>query len=165
MATAVLYGSLAALAGLAIYAAVAIFAGLEVGLISILVGIMVGKAVRAGSKGLGGRPQQVLAVALTYFAISGSNIPIFLYHYSKSKPAVTQTRGEDIAPSTRPNAIRVIIMLAALVVAAPFLAVFQNPAGGLLSLVILFFGLAQAWKLTGRTDILVLGPYKLESVS
>src|SRR5690242_12751069 len=65
LAPAALYGGIAALAGSALYAGVAITTGLEIGLIAIVVGVMVGKAVRIGSKGLGGRPQQILAVVLT----------------------------------------------------------------------------------------------------
>src|SRR5580704_8454639 len=67
---AALYGGAAALAGCAIYATVAITTGLEIGLVAILIGYMVGKAIRYASRGLGGRPQQILAVALTYFAIT-----------------------------------------------------------------------------------------------
>jgi hypothetical protein len=61
-----------------LYALVAILTGLEVGLIAILVGYMVGRAVRHGSGGLGGRPQQILAVVLTYFAITTSYLPVFV---------------------------------------------------------------------------------------
>src|SRR5262249_41655838 len=61
LARATLYGLGAGLAGCILYAAVAILLNLEIGIIAIAVGIMVGKAVRAGSNGLGGRPQQILA--------------------------------------------------------------------------------------------------------
>ena len=43
--------------------------GYEIGLIAVAVGWLVGGAVRLGSKGLGGKPFQALAVALTYLAI------------------------------------------------------------------------------------------------
>src|ERR1041384_2897539 len=76
LARAVLYGCAAALAGSILYAAVAMITGLEIGLIAIVVGVMVGKAVRFGSHGLGGRPRQILAVMLTYFAITTSYIPV-----------------------------------------------------------------------------------------
>src|ERR1035437_6778208 len=58
---AALYGSGAALGGCALYALVAIVLHAEIGLIAILVGWMVGKAIRHGSYGRGGRPQQILA--------------------------------------------------------------------------------------------------------
>jgi uncharacterized paraquat-inducible protein A len=181
IATAVLYGSLAALAGLIIYALTAIVANLEIGLIAILVGIMVGKAVRAGSKGLGGRAQQLLAVALTYASISISHVPVFIWHYSQKKPATTDvTQGQpqpgagsskgdaSVAQSQNSQPIgfgRVVLFLMLIGLASPFMQVWLQPASGLISLLILFFGLSRAWALTGRSDILIMGPYKVESVS
>src|SRR5262245_34967596 len=50
------YGLGAALLGSALYATVAIVTGLAIGLIAIVIGVMVGKAVRHASGGLGGRP-------------------------------------------------------------------------------------------------------------
>ena len=91
---AVLYGAGAALAGCILYAAVAILLHLEIGIIAIAVGIMVGKAVRAGSKGLGGRPQQILAVLLTYFAITTSYIPVFL-HQLATNPQMREQAKEN----------------------------------------------------------------------
>ena len=49
--------------------------GYPLGLIAVLVGWMVGKAVLAGSGNRGGRAFQVMAVALTYCAIVMSNVP------------------------------------------------------------------------------------------
>src|SRR6266542_3095498 len=76
-----LYGGAAAFGGFLIYVLVAILFNLEIGIIAILVGWMVGTAIRRASNGLGGRPQQILAVALTYFAISTSYIPVVIYQY------------------------------------------------------------------------------------
>src|ERR1039457_3428147 len=87
---AALYGGGAALAGCALYALVAIVLHAEIGLIAILVGWMVGKAIRHASYGRGGRPQQILAVLLTYFAITTSYIPVILYH-AATNPRVAQT--------------------------------------------------------------------------
>src|SRR5450755_2392820 len=84
IARAALYGAGAALAGCILYATVTIVTGLEAGLIAILVGYMVGKAIRHASNGLGGRPQQILAVMLTYFAITTSYIPVLFYHIAKN---------------------------------------------------------------------------------
>src|SRR4051812_5425858 len=53
LATAALYGGGAALAGCLLYAAVAIILHAEIGLIAILVGYMVGRGIRHGSKGRG----------------------------------------------------------------------------------------------------------------
>lgn len=78
LAGAVVLGGLGAIAGAAIYLGVAYFTGYEVGLIAILVGFIVGKAVFVGSGKRGGRRYQVLATVLTYFAISVSYVPAML---------------------------------------------------------------------------------------
>ena len=51
---ALLFGSIAAGLGAAIYYGVAVATNMEFGLIAIVVGLMVGKAVKTGSDGRGG---------------------------------------------------------------------------------------------------------------
>jgi uncharacterized paraquat-inducible protein A len=171
----VLYGAGAALGGCILYATVAIVTGLEFGLMAIVVGIMVGKAIRYASHGLGGRTQQVLAVTLTYFAITTSYIPVIIYHSTKaSKVAAQNTQVQspnDDGPSQPATATKkpisvgtAFLYLFLLALAAPFLSLTSG-ISGLISLVIIFFGLLQAWKLTGRTDILVMGPYASNQAS
>jgi len=178
---AALYGGGAAFAGAALYALVAIITGLQIGLLAILVGIMVGRAIRHGSGGLGGRPQQILAVALTYFAITTSYIPVFIYDLAKHPPKTAQNGAKAVPPAAQSKADAVpaptdaglkpsqgprpkmsfivalgFILLLAL--AAPFLSLTSG-FSGLLTIVIIFFGLQRAWHLTGRTEILIAGPY------
>jgi hypothetical protein len=172
LAPAALYGAGAALAGCALYALVAIVTGLEVGLIAIVVGIMVGKAVRKGSRGLGGRPQQILAVLLTYFAITTSYIPVFIYQQIKKPAQVQQAQSgksqpavED-APKTSESQAgmsfgKAVVVLLAIAAAAPFLSLGEG-LGALISLFIIFIGLQRAWVLTGRSDIPIMGPYEPE---
>ena len=62
------------MAGSILYA-IPLAMGFQIGIVALLVGWMVGKAIRNGSYGVGGRPQQILAVVLTYFAISTSFFP------------------------------------------------------------------------------------------
>ncbi len=69
---ALIFGSAAAVVGAAIYFSVIHFAHLEAGLVSILCGFLVGKAVRAGTGGRGGWVYQVMAVGLTYLAIGAA---------------------------------------------------------------------------------------------
>ena len=66
------FGLGAAAAGFAIYFGVAKVTGMEIGLVSILVGFMVGAAVQKGSGMTGGWAYQTLAVFLTYSAIAAS---------------------------------------------------------------------------------------------
>jgi hypothetical protein len=166
LARAALYGAGAALGGCLLYATVAIATGLEVGLIAIVVGYMVGKAIRHASNGLGGRPQQILAVTLTYFAITTSYIPVFVYQRIKHPHTVaqsgqTEVRSDDGAPASRPpvSVTRAILFLLMLAAVAPFLSLGSG-ISGLISLFIIFIGLQRAWRLTGRSEILVMGPYE-----
>jgi hypothetical protein len=161
---AALYGGAAAFGGCLLYALVAIVLHAEIGLIAILVGWMVGKAIRYASYGRGGRPQQILAVALTYFAITTSYIPVFIYHGA----TVAQTKNAPVSSSApadvRPRmsfgaAVLFLLMIAAI---APFMSLTSG-LSGLISLFIIFIGLRQAWKLTERREILVMGPYPVET--
>ncbi|HYJ78076.1 MAG TPA: hypothetical protein VEW03_00540 [Longimicrobiaceae bacterium] len=72
---AALYGVGAALLGVLVYVAVIVITGRPFGLIAILLGWMVGKAVSRGSGGQGGPAYQALAVGLTYLAVLGMYIP------------------------------------------------------------------------------------------
>jgi hypothetical protein len=173
LARALLYGAGAAAAGCAIYAIVAIVTGLELALIAIVVGVMVGKAVRLGSGGRGGRPQQILAVVLTYFAITTSYIPVLVYEAIKHPQTLQRTTqsGSDSGAVTQqsPSANRMptsfvsfLFLLLLIAAAAPFLAL-SSGVGAFISLFIIFIGLRQAWKLTGRSELLVMGPYEVNA--
>ena len=136
----VIFGLGAAFAGCILYA-IPLALGVQIGIVALAVGWMVGKAIRAGSYGTGGRPQQILAVTLTYFAISTSSFPAALF----------VNRGRDIGFSAG--------SLILVPLAGPFLELRTSPAGGLISLFILFVGLQRAWVMTARHEIMVTGPY------
>jgi DNA-directed RNA polymerase subunit RPC12/RpoP len=153
----VIYGAGAALAGCILYA------------IPLAMGWMVGKAIRTGGYGVGGRPQQILAVALTYFAISTSFIPALVFTGMK-KGFVAQSAAKN--PSAQPAAPpavkpvkpaispgKAVVGLLVLAVISPFLELGRSPVGGLISLFIIFIGLQRAWALTAGHEILVTGPY------
>ena len=171
---AALAGLGAALVGAGIYYAVLALSGYEVGLVAILVGFLVGRAVRWGSKGRGGRSYQVLAVFLTYFAIVGTYIPLMIEEYMKENPAET----EQAAASAQPAAagqqagaetgaeteemgvggfflgIGLLLLLAA---AIPFLAGIEN----ILGIVIIAFGLYEAWRHNKHAVLDVSGPFQV----
>lgn len=156
---AFLYGSGAAIAGCALYATVAIVTGLELALIAILIGYMVGKAIRMASPG--GRPQQIMAVVLTYLAISTSYVPVGIYHRVKGKPAqttATETKPVVTPAEAAPSPAAAIGLLLGFAIAGPFLTL--TDASGILSLVIIFFGLQRAWRMTGRPNLVISGPYQ-----
>ncbi len=75
---ALVFGLLGAGAGAALYFIILATTGYEIGLVAILVGFIVGKAVHAGSRARGGAGYQTLAVALTYGAIVVTYIPFIL---------------------------------------------------------------------------------------
>jgi hypothetical protein len=77
-------GTLAAIGGSLLYFAVAAITGREFGLVAIVVGYMVGMAVRKGSRGRGGWAYQSLAIGLTYLAIVTSYVPLIAREFQKS---------------------------------------------------------------------------------
>jgi len=80
-----LFGVGGAIAGLIVYSVFGIVTGIVIGYVSLAVGWLVGKAIRAGSKGVGGRRYQIVAVAFTYAAVSMSAIPMGIAQYVKEK--------------------------------------------------------------------------------
>lgn len=128
---ATLYGAGAAVGGGVLYYAVLAITHLQIGLIAVAVGYLVGKAVRQGSGTPGGRRYQALAVVFTYVAIASSYLPGL---YAERVSAIT---------------------LAAIALAAPLTAGLRHP----LSLVIAAIGLWQAWKLTEPAKVEFSGPY------
>lgn len=159
-----LFGVGGAILGLILYSAFGIVTGLEIGYISLAVGYIVGKAMRTGSRGIGGRRYQVVAVILTYAAVSMSAIPIGISQYAKEKEAHPQA--EAAKPATgapQPAKPKVslgaaLAGLAVLGLASPFLAL-EDPFHGVIGLVILLVGIRIAWQLTASPKIDILGPF------
>jgi hypothetical protein len=70
------FGLGAGIVGAAIYYAVIAIANLEIGIVAILIGYMVGYSVRKGAGGGGGRRFQILGVALTYASVALAYAPL-----------------------------------------------------------------------------------------
>jgi hypothetical protein len=177
-------GALAALAGAILYYAILAITGYEFGLIAIVVGLMVGKAVNWGGGGRGGWRYQTVAVVLTYLAIVSAYVPPLFEAIRKSpttaadraaappsdmaadrsEPAqVTAEPGSSTtsAPAERrPTIVQLVFglaLLAALACAAPFLAGIQNMMG----LVIIGIGLFEAWKFNKPREWRITGPHAI----
>src|ERR1035438_2846871 len=161
MMRAALDGGAAALGGCALYALVAIVLHAEIGLIAIVVGWMVGKSIRHGSYGRGGRPQQILAVALTYFAITTSYIPVILYHAASNSHRVEQRQDAPAEPRPVTSFGTLALYLLVVTAIAPFMSLTSGMSAWI-SLFIIFIGLQRAWKLTERHEIPLTGPYQAE---
>jgi hypothetical protein len=179
---ALIFGLGGAVLGLIVYAAFGIITGLEIGYLSLAVGYIVGKAIRMGSGGLGGRRYQIAAVAFTYAAVSIAAVPIGLYEYfkdakGKPRPAATSTapratssaspepEGQAVpassvtTPRPTPNFAKLIIVLIGYGLASPFTAL-QDPVHGAIGIIILVVGIRIAWQLTGAPHVDILGPFR-----
>lgn len=159
--------------GAGVYYAILAATGYEVGLVSILVGFLVGAGVSKGSGGYGGWKYQTLAIALTYLAIVATYIPMIYAGMQESEtfaalePEVLPAAADPAAaaspagPAAAPGAtaempgwmLGIIVFVVAL--AAPFLAGFEN----ILGLLIIGFGLYEAWKLNKAPVLAVAGPF------
>jgi hypothetical protein len=182
---ALTFGMGAAIAGLIGYAAFGIITGIRIGYISLAVGWLVGKAMRTGSRGIGGLRYQITAAAFTYAAVALAAIPVYFSQISKDKgtrpPQVksapanpgapagdaetddsgpsrgTATPGQEAKP--RMNPFKALGLLTLLGLASPFLEL-QDPFHGAIGLVILFVGMRFAWQQTGAPKIDVVGPFE-----
>ena len=169
------FGIGAAILGFVLFAAFVIITGISLGYISLAVGFLVGKAMKMGSSGIGGRRYQIAAAALTYAAVSLAAIPI-AHHRSEAQtnsqgaaPQSDEQPGEvdnppleETQPRAKPNLVSAFGMMALLGLASPFLEL-QNPVNGILGLVILFVGIRIAWQLTAGPKLEILGPFENNS--
>jgi len=177
------FGLGGAILGLILYSGFTIITGIEIGYVSLAVGWLIAKAIKLGSRGIGGRRYQFAAVALTYAAVSMAAIPIYFSQANKDearKPAQTQTapssnRGRA-TPSQDPpaataetpsqptsadkpaNLLKELGLLALIGLTSPFLEL-QSPVNGAIGLVILLVGMNIAWRLAAGPKIDILGPF------
>jgi uncharacterized protein (DUF983 family) len=143
-----LWGIGGAVLGLVLYSAVIITVHMSIGYLGLAVGWLVGTAVIKGSNGIGGRRYQVVAVILTYLAISLSSVPLILSTVLHSPQLATH----------RINWVAVVPVLVKWGLASPFLK-FRNPFNGIMGLLILFVGLSIAARLTAAKPLAVDGPF------
>ena len=92
------FGVVSAIAGAVLYYAILKATNIHFGLVAVLVGYMVGSAVKKGTSGRGGLFYQFLALFLTYSSIVGFHVPLLLEH--ATKPAA----GPENPAATRPEA-------------------------------------------------------------
>ncbi|HXY23797.1 MAG TPA: hypothetical protein VEI73_04055 [Candidatus Acidoferrum sp.] len=175
------FGIGGAILGLILYSVFGIVTGIVIGYVSLAVGFIVGKAIRFGSGGIGGRRYQIAAALLTYAAVSMAAIPMSISQAIKEKktgpparieqspsgsPSKDASQPDGAASSTSPQSAHkpqmnlgaALIGLALVGLASPFLEL-QNPFHGIIGLVILFVGIRIAWQLTAGPKIDILGPF------
>jgi hypothetical protein len=142
-ARAITFGIVAAILGCALYAGFVIVSGISIGFVSLAVGWLIGKGMKMGSSGIGGRRYQIAAAALTYIAVSMAEVPIVLHYSGKSLPAMNAAVAGRIALFGLESPFRDL----------------SNPFNGLIGLVILFVGMQIAWKLTAGPKLDIQGPF------
>ena len=168
----------AAVLGAGIYFGIAALTGYEFGLVAIVVGVLVGGAVRTGSNGRGGRRYQLLAMFLTYTAVVVTDSTLIARELKKewrargdsaqaaagSPAAVAPGLDAAVAaeaPRTshlpRPLAVAVALgLIVVLAYAAPIMIGITSP----IHLLIAGFALYEAWKLNRGVAFQVTGPYQ-----
>jgi hypothetical protein len=174
-------GAGAGVVGAAIYYAVIAIAHLEIGIVAILIGYVVGYSVRKGAEGRGGLRFQVLAAVLTYCSVALAYAPLAIQQAMGEKTAtVTASEGsqgsqsaqtaqglpeaQGASPEPRPGKARLflsVVVFGGLMAALPVLVVIGSFPSGLISAFIIFIGMRQAWKMTCAPVMKVLGPYRI----
>jgi len=173
LARSIVFGLGAAIAGAALYYAVIAITNFEIGLVAIAIGYMVGFAIRKGAGGRGGRRFQILAIVLTYWAVGLAYVPMVLRDVAAARhqqpqgqqpgAAVAETAGvADDGGRDRGLAV-LAAMLFAFAFALPVLAIVGSMPSGLISAAIIAFGMHQAWRMTGRPELEMTGPYQISS--
>lgn len=186
---AALFGAGAMLVGAGIWYAVAALLNLEIGLIAILLGYMVGRAVFLGSGKRGGRRYQALAVFLTYFGIGLAYAPFALQTLRDSRTsadsAQTTPGSATITDSSAtgllaneaagaaetadsngetPSAGGFLLGLGVLllgVLTLPVIVSIGGLPGSVISLAIYGFAIVQAWRLTASVCVAFAGPFRV----
>jgi hypothetical protein len=179
---ALAYGIGAAAAGLVGYALIAILLqGWVISYMSIGVGWIVGTAMIKGSNGIGGRRYQMAAAVLTYAAVSMAAVPIWIHFASDRRPQ-KQTQDQsfeeeerkfgnhpeqqqtDAQPAPRAQKPRMsfgtrlgTVLLLGL--ASPFIQLSGNLLWGAIGLLILFWGIRIAWRITAGRQFEIYGPF------
>ena len=143
---------------------------LEIGLVAIAIGYMVGYSVRRGSRGWGGRRYQVLALLLTYYSVGLAYFPLAMHEGRKTTEQEQQASAPDAKPKEAPepavkparsDAFLALGVLLLFCVALPVVAVVGSLPSGLITAFIIFIGMRQAWRMTAALPIEVTGPYRL----
>jgi hypothetical protein len=132
---ALLFGFGAAAAGALLYYGIALATSMEFGLIAILVGIAVGKAVRAGAGFEARKRYRALAIVLTYMSITSTYVPGIL----------NDIDGGSVIAASFVALIAPVFMITSL--------------DNIMGLVILAIGLYEAWKLSAAPQLEVQGPF------
>jgi hypothetical protein len=148
------------------------------GILAVVVGLVVGGAVRKGSNGRGGWRYQALAIFLTYTAIVSSYVPYIIEgaREAAQRASLDSAATPDLATdsimfvqdsvataatnTSAPGPLGkgfAIVLLLGFLYALPFIAGIENIIG----ILIIGFALYEAWKLNRRVELTVTGPHQV----
>ncbi|MBN8221848.1 MAG: hypothetical protein J0L53_13060 [Spirochaetes bacterium] len=94
----IVFGIGAGIIGSLIYYAILRFTGYEIGLVAILVGYLVGRAVMMGSGNKGGLKFRIIAVLITYLSIVSTYVPMLIEGMRQHQNAAVQPAHDGVAP-------------------------------------------------------------------
>jgi hypothetical protein len=187
---AFLYGAGAALGCGIGYAVFVGLTSIQFALITVGIGYVVGRAILKATRGFGSRRHQVMAVVFTYFASSMGYFPAAVQairemaSHAEQRGASSATAADPAPPSPgataspagappvlegtpdRPRpSLGVALLFTAgvtlfLILAAPFLEI-SNGISGILGLLIIFFGLRTAWRISKGVQPTITGPHQV----
>lgn len=180
-------GLVAALIGAALYFGVAAITGYEIGLVAIVLGLIVGGAVRLGSGGRGGWFYQLMAIGLTYLSIGAADFSMILKEYATNpewratldreghakdagpaapRPESTVAEAESVDATAAEEAGRPVsgfipaaLTFVVMIASLPVLIGMQSP------ITFLFIGFAvyEAWKINKGRAVTISGPFAITS--
>ena len=187
-ARAVVFGSLAALLGTVLYVTFKVLSpNFDISLIAILIGYMVGKMVRKGSRNLGGFPYQLLAMFLTYASLAMTYFivgVIFLFQNDGPPKKPPEPNAPVVANAPDPDQVKaapdqaakmpprpagarptptfaevahLVLMILGYAFAKPFFVIKTSP----IMVAFVGFALWEAWKFNAPLKIVFTGPYQL----
>ncbi|MFI5453972.1 MAG: hypothetical protein ACHRXM_00830 [Isosphaerales bacterium] len=141
---ALVFGSAAGVAGAMLYYAIVRVTGLNIGLVAVVVGFMVGAAVRKGTGNRGGLFYQLLAVFLTYLAIVAMYVPILIEGLIKQL--------------SLGRILELMVDRIDLLFTHPVREAIHHPISGL----IYGFALWEAWKINKGLQLAINGPFRVD---
>lgn len=182
-----LFGFGAAIVGALIYFGVIAITQFEIGIVALLIGWMVGWALRKGAGGRGGRRLQVIGAGLTYFAVALAYLPMVfkasidgIPTAAQSSPAsgdrtpneATEPAITDVERTVEPlpftqdstadvNPFFALGTLLLFSLGLPLFVVLGSFPSGLISALIIGIGMHQAWSMTRAASITIAGPFKV----